>query len=200
MTHRQSGISRKKRFPLHVVTPAEPADSGRYVFAKWMEGCPTVSYDANGRPVCSGAIGTGWTLTAVMDRQYLFTYGSSNTDMGTVSGTVASGTHLSAGTSVTLAAAPNSTYKFTGWTLSNGYTCQIVANTSAELQNPCTLTLDADKGDLRAEGAFEQRAPVISARAVAVIDGTESAPTSASYTFTCRCKAQGSSEWTDCHV
>ena len=153
-----------------VTFTAQPTTAD-YVFVKWENGCPVVTNNPDGSSTCSGAVGTGWDISAIFAKQYLVTYSveENNREWGSVSSTIDSGTRVNNGTSVTLIAAPNSTYKFTGWTLTAGYTCQ---DENDKPKNPCTLTVSGK--DLDAKASFDQAPAIITAESF-VVDKAESA-------------------------
>ncbi len=150
-----------------VTFTATPADN--YVFVKWENGCPIVGTAPDGSPTCAGDIGTGWQISAVFAKQYSLSYSvaAESAGMGMVSSTIDSGTKVNNGTSVTFIAAPNATYEFTGWTLSDGYTC----DGGDTFQNPCTVTIKGK--DLDAKANFIQSQATITAESF-VVDGMNS--------------------------
>ena len=118
------------------VTLAATANSG-YRFVGWMEGDQTVSTDTTYAFQAS----SNRSLTAKFEKVYTVTVNVSGNGTATADKTTAA-----EGETVTLTATPDSSYRFTGWTSSDGVT---FANASSE---STTFTMPA--GDVTVTAGF----------------------------------------------
>jgi|GEM_PF-3533424 len=127
---------------ISVTAALRPETQNEYTFVKWVNGCEA----GEAANICSNVIGTGWSNKAEFAKLYKVEYFSADEGMGYVSSTITSGTPVISGTEVTLLAVPSENkYEFSGWELSDGYTCTT---------NPCTVTIN--ENDLVAVASFKE--------------------------------------------